>query len=406
MKQREPVNINTPTYRRVSFQQKSITPHYFARMAAGEIIPDQPYAMTEIVSEAASYRKWSVWREYNPNRIIIPEQHRCIGDNDTQISARVANELLIADLIKGRDNKLLSKIKGQTLPLIMLYKERHQTGRMVTKLLDDMVFFARNYRRPERLLQHYGFARNPRRNSYVWRNYRRAIRRYNAQKAVKTVGDYYLEWRFGWGPLFSDLEAGLKANAEAEKKGMRTSARAGLPYEFENSYIHPEPSNAAVDGHCVSRGYYGLKATYHITDIALAAAVQIMDVPETVWDMTPWSFIIDRVVNISKYLNLRNATAGMEFISGCRSDYRVHTITGISNVKTGMTVSGSPLIYHTVWNGPPRVEVSFNRTPMSGFPEPTLEYPWHDFFDSNYIADYVTLINQRFNRPIRPGRRS
>lgn len=404
MKQRESVNISLPWYRRAVYQQKSNTPNYFARVAAGEIIPDQPYAMSEIVSEAACFRKWSVWRQYDPDSIIIPEQRRCISDGDFQIGARIANEARIADLIAGRDNKLLSKIKGQTLPLLMLYKERHETGRMITKLLDDMVFFARNYRRPMKLLAHYGYSRNPKRNSYAWRHFNRAVRRYKTKKAMMTVGDYYLEWRFGWSPLFADLKTSLEANAEAEKKGIRTSARAGLPYKFTNSYISPDPQYAAVDGQCVSEGYYGIKASYHITDVTLAAAVQIMDIPETVWDMVPWSFVVDRVINVSKYLNLRNATAGVEFISGHRSDYRVHTITGISNVKVGESVGGSPIYYHTVWDGPPRVEVSFNRTLMFGFPSPTLEYPWRNFFDDKYIADYVTLINQKFNRPIRPAR--
>lgn len=407
MKQRTPINIDTVTYRRAVYQQKSETPHYSERLAAGEILPDLPYMMFDVVSEAASYRKWSTWRQYDPNSILIPPSVGCIRDNDYQIGARTANEVKIRELLTGRDNKLLSKIKGQTLPLLMLYKERHQTGRMVTKMLDDMVFFARNYRRPSRLLAHYGFARSPKRGSYAWRNYRRAIRRYNAGNAVKTVGDYYLEWRFGWGPLYNDLETALKASAEAEKKGIRTSARAGLAYEFEDSVVNTAaPHAGSVDGHCVSKGYYGIKATYHITDVLLASAVQIMEVPETLWDALPWSFIIDRVVNISKYLNLRNATAGTEFISGHRSDYRVHTITGMSNVKVGRVVAGDPIYWHTEWKGPPRVEVSFTRSLMTGFPSPKLEYPWKDFFGNNtYIADYAALINQRFNRPVRRFRR-
>lgn len=401
MKARTPVHIDTVALRRETFQQPSYTPNYFARVEAGEILPDQPYSMVEIVSEAATFKKWSTWRG-KLDSVLIPETSGCIRDGAYQIRARQANELKIQELITGRDNKLLSKIKGQTLPLLMLYKERHQTGHMVTKMLDDMIFFARNYRRPSRLLKHYGFVHNPKQYSYVWKNYRRAIRNYNRRKAVKTVGDYYLEWRFGWGPFYADLEAALKANAEAEKKGTRTSVRAGLPYRFENDTVNRlSPDASGVDGRCISEGYYGIKASYHVTDTLLASAVQIMDIPETLWDVTPWSFIVDRVVNISKYLNLRNATAGTEFISGHRSDYRVHTITGISNVKAGQKIAGDPIYWHTTWNGPPRVEVSFNRSLMAGFPQPKLEYPWRDFFDEKYIADYVALINQRFNKSIR-----
>lgn len=402
MRKREPVSIDGDYYVRVVQQSPSYTPNFAKRLAAGEILPDLPYSMTDIVSEAAYEYKYTTWRG-KITSTLVPERNRAIRSNSFKMGAKLACQSWIDEVVvKGRKNKLLSKIKGQTLPILMLYKDRKQTGQMVTKLFDDVIFFARNYKRPRRLLKHYGLDKTVHKNSKLLSQYKSAVEFRRTRKGIATVGDYYLQWRFGWSPLYGDIETALDAQAEAEKKGIRSSARAGLEYEIRKEYLSPAPDHPDIGGRCVSTGYFGIKASYRVTDIALASAVQIMDVPETLWDATPWSFVLDRIANVSKYLNLRNATAGTEFLSGHVSDFRKHTITGVSETRKGISVGGDPLWHTTVWRGQPRVETTFTRQIMTGFPSPTLELPYKEFVDGPLRkADYLFLAYQKLNRSLR-----
>lgn len=392
---REAVNISTPMYRQLTYQAPSYTDDYYRKVRNGEPLTPLAYFMAEISSRPATVWKFTTWRGMF-NSTIIPKQMLCIQDGDYQMwGKQECKDWIDSQIVAGRRNKLLSKVKGQTLPLIMLYKERHQTNAMLTKFFDDMIFFARNYKRPRRLLQHYGFL------STAPKGYQKARKWYKQRKASHTVGDYYLQWRFGWNPLYKDLEDSVKAQSEAEKKGRTTKMRAGLPFEVTRERINTlAAERASVDGTCTATGYFGICAHYHISDVTLAAAVQVMSVEETLWDMMPWSFLIDRLVNVSKYLNLRYATAGVQFISGYESDYRRYVTRGISNCKSSRTVLGSKVYAWTYWDGPSREDVLFNRTIISGFPKPTLEYPYKSFLDQKYWGDYVSLINQKFHKRV------
>lgn len=392
---RQTVDISTPTLRRVVFQQPSHTPDYYRKVRDGLPIAPLPYRMIDICSEAATVWKFSTWRGRFQGD-IIPKKMLCIRDSDYQMWGMIeCRHWIDSQIVAGRRNKLLSKIKGQTLPLIMLYKERRQTGAMLTKLFEDMIFFARNYKRPRRLLQHYGFL------STAPKGYQKARKWYKQRKASHTIGDYYLQWRFGWNPLYKDLEDSVKAQSEAEKKGRTTKMRAGLPFEVTREHIDTlSVEYAHIDGSCTATGYFGICAHYHISDVTLAAAVQVMSVEESLWDMMPWSFLIDRLVNVSKYLNLRYATAGVQFLSGYESDYRKYVTRGISNCKPGRTVSGDKMYAWTYWSGPPREDVIFDRRIITGFPQPTLEYPYESFLDQKYWGDYISLINQKFHKRV------
>lgn len=379
------VNINVPRrYCSVTTSKQDVT----ARRKAKLPLLDLPYSLTITNADTgiiryAQYFKGKLSTSSTSTGLISDNQlivQRCTPLLDDQVGKLQAN----------RRNKILAKIKGQSLPLIMLYRERKQTESLLGDFGKDMLFFARNYKNPRRLLRHYGFGHD----KYGNRALVRRLLKQNLRH--KTVGDAYLSWRFGWSPLWADLKASFEAASIAEKQGFDTKSVTRMNFEY-----HADTNLTTYDK---SRGYMGGKGSvsgvflmayrYRITDTTLNTASQIMDIPTTIWDSVPWSFLIDRLVNVSKYLDLRNATAGVAFSSGYETLFREYTFTPEDTFYQLDNML-------QVWNYsslPARTTVRMNRTVLSSFNQPTLEYPYEEFFDSKYWGDLFFLVRQKFRR--------
>lgn len=386
----EEVDISAGCRRRVHCE-RVVTPGYRALLSSGQPLPDNPYLVFTWTADPGKY----FYTVSGPGGSFVQGPYtRYVQDNDMLRSLGI---LMLDDQViklrNGRRNKALKKIKGASIPLIMLWKERHETGKMVTKLLDDMLFFAKNVRNPKRLLAHYKpmasrseytrrFLLNPKKVQHLVRKTRKA----------PSIGDAYLQWRFGWGPLYADIKESLAAAEVSEKKGITTRVKSSLDFNFHCEV--PTNIDGRMGGIATVEGRYTIGYRYHITSVSLQRAAMLMDIPTTLWDAVPWSFIIDRIVNVSKYLDLRNATAGVEFSSGFESLKKKYVFSPRDTVV--------PLKYgfyrYSLGSVPDRVEESYQRSILSGFYEPILEYPMADFFDSNYWADYAALIRQRFRR--------
>lgn len=377
--------------RRFVHCERTLTPNFRELIASGSPLPDNPYLVKSWIADPGKY--YFVVSGPGGSSTQGPYS-RYIRDNDMlRTSALLDLDAQIAKLVNGRRNKALKKIKGASIPLIMLWKERHETGKMVTKFLDDMLFFARNVRNPKRLLAHYKpiasksdytrrFLLNPKKVQELIRETRKA----------PTIGDAYLQWRFGWGPLYADIIESLSAAEVSEKKGFTTRVKSSMNFNFHCEV--PTDIDGRMGGTANVEGRYTIGYKYRITSVSLQRAAMLMDIPTTLWDAVPWSFIIDRVVNISKYLDLRNATAGVEFSSGYESTKKLYTFSPEDTV-----VPLNPGFFrYTLGSLPKRTEESYQRTILSGFFDPILEFPVSDFFDSNYWGDYAALIRQRFRR--------
>lgn len=293
------------------------------------------------------------------------------------------------ELAVGRDNKLLDKIKGSSLPLIMMYRERHRTGDLILRFLDNTIFTLSNFKRPKRILNRWGYA-HAANNEMIAR-----LRRIG--KSRMSLSDKLLEYRFAWTPLYHDIADSLKAAENAEKKFNVFTRKAGDKFSYE--YTAQSSSNvrpAVISG--AREGWYGISVNYAITDATLAGVGMIMDVPTTLWDGIQFSFVLDRFVDISSYLDRMNATVGTEFTSGYSTAFWKQTV-GKSTPEVSISYltkknNKASITYTTTDNRPPREDLYMKRTVLTNFPKPVLEYPAKNW-KLIHIADYIALIRQR-----------
>lgn len=298
-----------------------------------------------------------------------------------------------ADLITNRQNKLLDKIKAQSLPLIMMYRERHRTGKLVLKFLDDCIFFAANFRHPKRILNRYGYQHSV--NNVMLARLKRIGKNKNL-----SVGEKWLEYRFAWTPLYHDIKDSFAAAEKAEAKYSSFRQQAGLPFEYKYS--------KTVDGktsYGTRKGSYKIAVNYAVNDLTLAGVSMLMDVPTALWDGVPWSFVIDRIADVSSFLDRQNATLGTSFTSGYETLFYEQTI-GFSKTAVSHQLfqkwnygnySSMDSIVTTTDMRPPRSRLYLKRTVLTQYPKPTLEFELFDV-KAAHIIDYISLIKQRFSR--------
>ena len=375
---------------------RALTPDFQYRISHDLPLPDQPYSLSIVDHPSPIFSRT---RDYLWGELLNDyKSYFSMRSNDPLWSSGFAACLDKLDKLQaGRRNKLLAKVKGQSLPLLMLYKERHETGKLVTKFLDDMLFCARHIRNPKAILNRYGYKKplGPMRSIAKLRRF--------ASRGTTTIGQAWMQYRFAWSPFLADIADSLNAAAASEKKGISSKVTAGLPFEF--THVR---SSRRQDGAVGQTGTFSMKGGFHITcrylitDATLAMAAQIQNLEFTAWDSMPYSFLIDRLVNIGKYLDLRYATAGVGFSSGhettfyeCNAQYDKQNVY---DYNQNLVDRSDPYCYVTDYSGPPKKSVSLNRTLLTAFPEPTLEYPYKDFFgNAARIADVATLVLQRFS---------
>lgn len=398
----EPIYVLTGTeYVQVKVN-KTKTADYAYRIANDLPLPVNPYLMTYFNSNGPNKGGVLTTQHYDnfgqpttstvtfqaPGLMTSPNGTDCnnmIGALDTWVSGIQA----------WKANTLLSKIKAQSLPILMLYKERHRTGKLITKFLDDALYCIGNLKHPKRVLFRMGVY-NPQRHTG---NFLRKLRKKTI--SCNTAGDAWLQYRFAWTPLYHDIIDSINAAADFEKKLHKFSQNAGG--RFGNSI--EKNMRSVTDGERIWRGNItgavSYRVNYYISDSTLSGVGSMMDIPTFLWDAVPWSFVIDRVVDVSSYLDLRNATLGTQFTSGYFTTFYQRTIIPAAiDVKyhpNRLTyLIGGRKYTQQFFNPPPREDVYMNRVKLASFPAPTLEYPLS--FKIAHGVDYVALGHQLVER--------
>lgn len=378
--------------------RKVRTPNYKELVAKGLPLPVNPYYMTkrverrgQIVIHSDYYNGW------NPTDSSQLAQMGSVFP-DALNKAQDAVSSFIGEMDTVATNVLLKKIQAQTLPILMLYKERKQTGQLVTKFLDDAIFAVRNIKRPHKILERYGYSTRAsllRRGIHLnARQYRKWKKNLRPRKGT-SLGNAWLQYRFAWVPGVMDVIDSLNAASSFEKKLHTVKAVKFQRFssKFAKDTFFDSSSDQSIRASV--RGLIKYTVNYHVSDSSLLAAGSLMNIPATLWDSVPWSFVIDRMVDISTYLELQDATIGTEFDDGCKTmfyetlyapvrdrvDYYPYKF---SYTRKSSYVSSAGLTLAMTF---------LERTKLSTFPKPRLDVPL--LYGIKHTVDYLALTAQK-----------
>lgn len=298
----------------------------------------------------------------------------------------------VSDQFKKFDNGLLLKIKGQSLPILMALKERKQTAELITDFFRKSLTAIQHVRHPKKFF--YSFMGRPPRAYEARRlaNSHKRLLKMRANGMRVTVHTAFLEYRFAYTPLLHDIIDMYHGVEQAMQKGQDSFSRKAISKTLEGKSPLFWFAGSMIDWSVTVQGHQ--KVYWTIDDASLALYSQFQSVGATVWDSVPYSFVVDGLVNISKFLECSNAVLGVKFVSGYKSVKQI----GISKVTyteiLGTDGGGMPAKIKT--EGPSaRYQLKFQRQLLTNFPEPRLEFPYEDYINLQHIADLAALVSQK-----------
>lgn len=393
------------------------TPNFRYLVSEGLPLPVNPYSLLRTYNPWVDVGQTIYYKNGTVQRLTTVLSATNYYNSEISPDNRRALE---KSVVAKATNSCLDKIKAQSLPLIQLYVERERTAGTLARLVDDCWFIARNLKRPARVFKRFGVPTvsltNDRGLGRLYRRIRSNVRRVQSQKDY-TLGDLWLQYRMFLLPTYHDLMSGIDAAADYEQKirTFRVQAKASYEDSFRLSYdsyaagilTAERPGTIGVTGGCT------VAINYQISDSSLAAITSINDPLAAVWDLTPWSFLIDRFVDIGSHLDRRNATLGTTFRSGYVSSK--FTWAGKPDGPWVNSYYPNKLTWNIHKNGRKDVweqypnrsvfeEVSVKRTVLTSYPLPVLEYPFRQGWKQ--ITDELVLLKQFLNRRNKTRRRS
>lgn len=192
----------------------------------------------------------------------------------------------------------------------------------------------------------------------------------------KRAGDMWLEWQYGWRPLYDDV------------KGMFDDLQNGIKFP---PLIHASSTvTSRREKHWTPTGYR--PSTSKTTEVfrthiwaelssrGLATAQNMSLSPLSIgWELVPWSFAVDWFVPVGQTLQALTASAGLSFVGGFRSETNDYEFSGDG------TGYGSVILKEFV----------FDRTKLTSFPTGKLYARQKSPFNTTRVQNFLALLSQR-----------
>lgn len=211
----------------------------------------------------------------------------------------------------------------------------------------------------------------------------------------KDIADQWLSLQYGWKPLLTDVYDTVTGAHKREKnfpKVLRASASA--------SSERPHPSQITGVGWSTSSKrtsrYVSKYTILAFPDAVLAepAAIGITNPLTVLWEVTPWSFVVDWFYPVGNYLDQLSADHGWIFSSGCLTTFEKCTgYDGGGFSKT--TQSGPNRTVETQYYYRSAELVEMSRMSLSGFPSPDRP-KFKNPISPIHVQNSIALLTQIF----------
>lgn len=215
-----------------------------------------------------------------------------------------------SNLINMTVTKALNNVKQQDLHLGNFLAEGNKT---VAMLAHTASFIARDV---------IGFRKK---NPKLWLQVREIQRGGVLKRNWCLIPNKWLELQYGWIPLLSDLYGGMQhlwkrnrfqlpyVKGSAKSPTNHVTQTTGADWQIGDLW------RATCEWDCTQKVFVTL--CYEITNPQLAelSSLGLINPVEIVWEVLPYSFVVDWLVPISSWLSALTADVGMSFITGSMS---------------------------------------------------------------------------------------
>jgi len=230
----------------------------------------------------------------------------------------------IASLVRTADGKLLARLKGMNWNAAVSLAELGETARFVASTAKELFDYYKLARKGDLLglanLYHNRDARGKRRPPFPER-----------------VTNRYLAFRFAVRPIVSDLEAVLD---DFHSSGVKPAIQlVTAKAEAHQSAFRREPDyqgNPALPIHYIAQDDVTVRRGVYFTvspDLQRWKSLGFTNLASVLWELTPYSFMVDRILPIGQFINSLDAAIGVGVVMDWRAQKR--TGSGTRSIADG-----------------------------------------------------------------------
>lgn len=305
-------------------------------------------------------------------------RHSYTGDLYTPFSRAIGVQLV------GRNSALEAcKASAAISALKKLNTAQIDTGEILGTLGSTIAMFRRPLSGMHKL-----FAKMEKRRAKRYGNLRQrrmvAADEPNRGDWYQATAEVWLEYSFGFRPIFGDIskvishyenQVELFQNALRVAKGFHVRTVTG---SSENTYVHggenPATGMVAVTRSdvsekicCAAGVYYKIPMNYSPTARALGLGMH--NVANSVWNLTPYSWIVDQVVNVGDWIQAANPDPDLMYLGKYMTVKSTKETKNTVDLKIRRALgSGEPTWYSGSGGGMNQRSVSIERVPTVTLP--------------------------------------
>lgn len=386
------VNVtSTPVQRAVS-GTKIHTPRH---KPPGWLYP-QPYTRT-ISARDNGNGHWQMTRNpktTSPSFTNVQDEIGCMSEYSTYLN--VGNLLTFSSNSKDRAiTKALLKLKDQKVNLAQAYAERQMTADLLADSLSRIANSVLSLRRGNpkeawRWLQRNHFLTG--RKGLAAARWAAKMAARKSARSLRSVPKSWLEFQYGWKPLMSDVFNSIELLQEHDElSDWVITVKAAVNEVYRNE-------DYLVGSYAGRRNLYQQRGVFVRLDytpdnkfLSTLASSGVTNPLVLLWELTPYSFVVDWGLRVGDYLSSLDAALGFQFLSGSYTDRR-ETVTRFKAM--GGKHPQDPLYKITRENYEcHRRELNVQRVPFSSSPLP--KYPaWKDPLSLDHVANGLSLLTQ------------
>lgn len=215
-------------------------------------------------------------------------------------------------------------------------------------------------------------------------------------KDSKELSNDYLVWQFGIRPLVSDLDGILKSISSSGIQptfdvNVTRSNRGGGTYTQKSVYGLPFSARNNVEWEVHVRYKARVEVTLPYTkDLAILG---FTNPAATLWEVTPWSFLIDWLLPIGKYLDQLDWASGCRVVHVTKTVLYKHKYNGVLIVN-GEDTDGFVWDKEAIeWSGSDGhcIRAMLNSALIDKVPFPSIRSP----FSVTHLLETLALLIQR-----------
>lgn len=281
--------------------------------------------------------------------------------------------------------KLFNSLKGEGANLANMLGERKQVANSISNLLRTVAYTARDLRRG---------------------NVTSAIRRMGGDPQTaralrkKDIANQWLSLQYGWKPLLSDVYDLVQGLHHRESTGytvIRASASHMLRGLTTQSIFQNTQTGKQV-GIRLERSLVKYMVRVR-PDLAFAepAALGFTNPLTVLWEVTPWSFVVDWALPIGRYLEQLTATHGWTLLDGCISSLYYAGESGDYSWSSSISNSSYNRVWGQSYTGGAVAYTEFVRQAFTSWPIPDLPR-FKNPFSTGHVLNSLALLSQAFGR--------